>query len=268
MKNIFYLLLGCLFFFACKDPDADIYEGDTMLNFNKGVNGNGFVLNSQTYSDYKISYGSLKAVQSNHSVKLVFDASNSTAVQGTDFEILNNATDDLSAGETGGEFTIRIYKAPAVQSGKTAVFKLQSASLMNAGFDQTYTLNMSLTCPVSSFVGNFTNTATWWNSGPGGAYEIVENPAVANQLLVKDFWDVGIDLVLNYNPTTYVVSVPDQNTGYFVSQYNGYIFAKPSTDATQISIFNPCTRQMTLYINYYIPSVGSYGNQTEKFVGF
>ncbi len=266
MKNIFYLLMGCLLFFACKDADADIYEGDSMLNFNKGVSGNGFVVNSQTYSDYKISYGSVKAVQSNHSVKLVFDASKSTAVQGTDFEILNNGTDELSAGEVGGEFTIRIYKASAIQSGKTAVFNLQSGSLMNAGFDQTYTLNMSLTCPVTGFVGNFTNTEAWWNN-PGGSFEIVQS-TVANQLLVKDFWDAGKDLVLNYNPTTFVVSVADQNTGYLVAQYNGYIWAKPSTDAAQVSTFNPCTRQMTLYINYYIPSVGSYGNQVEKFVGF
>lgn len=267
MKKILFLLVGCLLFFACKDAEADIYEGDSMLNFNKGVSGNGFVLNSQTYSDYKISYGSIKAVEGNHQVKLVTDASNSTAVQGTDFDILNNATDDLSTGETGGEFTIRIYKAPAVQAGKTAVFKLQSGSLVNAGFDQTFTLNMSLTCPVTSFVGNFTNTESWWNN-PGGAFQVVENPAVANQLLVKDFWDVGKDLVLNYNPTTFVVSVPDQSTGYFVAQYNGYIYARPSTDTSKISNFNPCTRQMTLYLNYYIPNVGSYGNQTEKFVGF
>lgn len=265
MKNIFYLLLGCLFFFACKDSDADIYEGDTMLNFNKGISGNGFVLNSQTYSDYKISYGALKAVQSNHSVKLVFDASNSTAVQGTDFEILNNATDDLSAGETGGEFTVRIYKAPAVQSGKTAVFKLQSASLMNAGFDQTYTLNMSLTCPVTSFVGNFTNTESFWNN-PGTPVEIVENPAVPNQLLIKDFLDVGKDLVLNYNPTTYTVTFADQNTGYFSSANGGYIWLRPS--ASKASSFNPCTRQMTLNVYYYIPNVGAYGDQVEKFVGF
>jgi hypothetical protein len=124
---------------------------------------------------------------------------------------------------------------------------------------------MSLTCPVSFFVGSFKNTETWWGT-PNAVYDIVQS-TTANQLLVKDFWDIGTDMVLNYNPDTYVVTVPDQNTGYFVAQYNGYIWARPSTDATQISTFNPCTRVMTLYVNYYIPGVGSYGNKIEKFIG-
>lgn len=270
MKKIFFLLLACMLAFSCKEAEADIYKGESYLNFNKGVSSNAFVLNSQTYNDVKISYGTVKAVQEPHQVKLVFQSSGSTAVQGTDFEILNNATDNLTAGEVGGEFTIRIYKASATQAGKTAMFKLQS-DLPNAGFDQTYTLNMSLTCPVSSFVGVFNNTTNWWYDNPGGQFLIQESTATANQLLIKDFYDVGRDLVLNYNPTTFVVSVPDQYTGskYGAAPYAGVeIWARPSTDPSQISSFNPCTRVLTLYANYYLKGTNAgFGNQKEVFTG-
>lgn len=268
MKNlskIIFLFIAVLFA-SCKEEEEMYYDGDSFVQFNKGTSSSAFVVAGTNSLNYDINYGVLKGVEGSHQVKLVFDQSKSTAVLGTDFQIVNG-TDEISNGETMGKFVVKLLETGAIQSGKKAVFRLESSSLPIAAFNNEFTLNVSLTCPISYFVGDFSNTATWWNAGPGGAYEIVENPAVANQLLVKDFWDFGIDLVLNYNPTTYVVSVPDQNTGAFVAQYNGYIYAKPSTDATQVSTFNPCTRQMTLYINYYIQGVGSYGNQTEKFSG-
>jgi hypothetical protein len=263
MKKILFLLIGFMTIFSCKDAEPEVYDGQSMLNFNKGVAGNGYVLSSATYSDYKISYGSIKPVEGNHQVQIKFDASKSTAVLGTDFQIIN-ATDELSAGEVGGEFTIRIFKASATQAGKTATFTLGSSTLTNAVFDQTFTLNMSLTCPVTSFVGNFNNSESFWNN-PGTTVEIVENPAVPNQLLIKDYLDVGKDLVLNYNPTTFAVTFADQNTGYFSSANNGYIWLRPSTVTP--STFNPCTRVMTLNVFYYIPNVGSYGDKVEKFLG-
>ncbi|WP_312341022.1 hypothetical protein [Chryseobacterium binzhouense] len=264
MKKIFFILLA-LTFFACKEVEPDIYTGENMLNFNKGVSGNGFVLNTQTFADYKISYGIIKAAQAPHQVKLVFDQANSTAVLNTDFQILNNGIDDILAGEVQGDFTIRINRSTATQAGKTAVFKLQSSTLPNAGFDQTFTLNISLTCPVSTFVGNFTNTVSFWNA-PGTPVEILENSSTPNQLLIKDYLDVGKDLVLTYNPTTYTVTFADQNTGFFSSANGGFIWMRPNTALP--SSFNPCTREMTLNVTYYIPNVGSYPAQIEKFVGF
>jgi len=264
MKKLFFIWLA-LCFFACKEVEPDIYSGENMLNFNKGVTGNGFVLNSQTFADYKISYGIIKAAQAPGQVKLVFDQANSTAVLNTDFQILNNGVDDISAGEVQGDFTIRINRATATQAGKTAVFKLQSSNFPNAVFDQTFTLTMSLTCPVNTFVGNFSNSESFWNT-PGTPVEIVENTATQNQLLIKDYLDVGKDLVLTYNPTSYNVTFADQNTGAYSSVNGGYIWMRPNTAIP--SSFNPCTRIMTLYVIYYIPNVGSYPAKIEKFVGF
>lgn len=172
---------------------------------------------------------------------------------------------ELKSGAADGFFTVKILEKGATSAGKKVVFSLSSPTIENAVFDQEYTLTVSLTCPVSGFYGEFTNTASWWNN-PGGSFDIVAGTS-PNQMLVKDFWDLGKDLVFNYNPETFVVTFPDQNTGYFSSDNNGYIWCKQSTDATKISKFNPCTRQLTLYVNYYIPNVGGWGNQTETFVG-
>ncbi|TXF76230.1 hypothetical protein [Chryseobacterium sp.] len=271
MKNLILATLSLfltLSISSCSEADreADFYKGDAFLNFNKGLDGNAFVVSGTGHLDYPISYGTVKPVTTSGQVKLVVDAANSTAVEGVDFQILNNATDELTPGETGGTFTLRALEAAASQTPKTVTFKLQSSSFPNAIFDQKYTLNISLTCPLSSFLGtgSFSNTTSFWNT-PGGIYEIEES-TTPNQLLVKDFWDIGIDMVLNYNPSTFVVTIPDQDTGY---AYNAtaHIWAKPSTDVTQVSSFNPCTRKMTLYVYYYVPGVGSYGNKIESFSG-
>ncbi|MBW8361623.1 MAG: hypothetical protein K0M56_05485 [Kaistella sp.] len=272
MKNLILATLSILLTLSissCSDVerDADFYNGDSLLNFNRGTSGNAFVVSGSGHLDYIINYGTVKPVPTAGQVKLVVDAANSTAVEGVDFQILNSATDDIAAGETGGTFTVRALEAAASQTPKTVTFKLQSATFPNALFDQKFTVNISLTCPLSNFIGSgaFTNTASFWNN-PGGIYDIVVSPTVPNQLLVQDFWDIGVDMVLNYDPVTFIVTVPDQDTQYAYNATTN-IWAKPSTDVTQVSSFNPCTRTMNLYIYYYVPGVGSYGNKIESFSG-
>ncbi|AZA59050.1 hypothetical protein EG349_10555 [Chryseobacterium shandongense] len=259
--NIFTVAASLLTLVYCSEAEQPFTEGDSYLHFAKEQSGNAYVELNSGNATFKVPYGVTKAVEGDHNVELVLDQSKSTAVLGTDFTV-SSAT--LPSGSVFGDINLNI-KESAAAAGKKAVFKVKSATLPSANFKNEYTVNFNLRCPISSFVGNFTNTESWWNN-PGGNFQIVQG-TVANQLLVKDFWDVGFDLKLNYNPDTYVITVPDQSTGYFVAQYNGYIYAKPTT-AGQVSSFNPCTRQVTLYIQYYIPNVGSYGNQVEKFVGF
>jgi|SRR5690606_14580446 len=268
MKNVFlfiwslFLAVGLV---SCSDTDSDLYEGAPLLNFNNGNASNVFVVSGSGSVDKTITYGTVRPAVGNHQVKLVFDAANSTAVIGQDFQIIND-TDDLGDGETGGSFVIRLLEAGAVQSGKTAVFKLESATISPAGFNNTYTLKVALTCPLTNFVGSFTNTATWWQAGPGNIYDIVES-TTPNQLLVKGFWDDGSDFVLNYNPTTYVITIPEQYTGALYAPGQP-INARPSTSASEVSTFNPCTREVNLYVNYWVPALNAgFGNKVEKFVG-
>lgn len=259
--NIFTVAASLLTLVYCSEAEQPFTEGDSYLHFAKEQSGNAYVQQNAGNANFKVPYGVTKAVEGDHNVELVLDQSKSTAVLGTDFTVSSST---LPSGSVYGDINLNI-KESAAAAGKKAVFKLKSATLPSANFKNEYTVNFNLRCPISSFVGNFTNTESWWNN-PGGNFQIVQG-TVANQLLVKDFWDVGLDLKLNYNPDTYVITVPDQSTGYFVAQYNGYIYAKPSV-AGKVSSFNPCTRVMTLNLFYYIPNVGNYGEQVEKFVGF
>ncbi len=267
MKNIvlfiFSLFIG-LSLTSCSSDDNDLYNGEPLVNFNAGTKKSVFVVAGSGPVDTKIKYGVVRPVSGIHQVKLVYDAANSTALPGVDFVIVT-PTDELSNGETNGEFTIKALETNAVQSGKVAVFKLESATLKNAGFDQIYTVTIALTCPIANFTGAFANTEGWWYDAPGEVFDI-ELSSVPNQLLVKDFWDFGKDLVLNYNPVTFVISIPEQDTGTAYSP-TANIFAKPSTLATEVSSFNPCTRKMTLYVNYFVPGLGTFGNKVEKFSG-
>ena len=267
MKKIFKLLpmlfILSIVVWSCRDDNPE-YTGKPYVHFNKATASSEIIMKGIGSKEVKISYGSVKAVTGSNQVKLVLDTQKSNVVEGIDFVYVKN-TDDLNDGEVSGDFTIKLLESGSSQTPKTAVFKLQSSTIENAVFNQEYTLTVSLTCPVAGFYGAFTNTASWWNN-PGGSFDIVAS-SVPNQMLVKDFWDLGQDLVFNYNPETFVVTMPDQNTGYYSSANKGYIWAKQATDATKISTFNPCTRELTLNVNYYIPNVGGWGNQVEKFTG-
>ncbi|RNA60751.1 hypothetical protein D1631_01785 [Chryseobacterium nematophagum] len=256
-------------FTSCKQDDI-YYEGDPFLFFNKGEEGDAYVDQGGNYNDVTVDFGAMRPVDGDHQVSLVVDTKNSTAVEGTQYQILNNGNGSIAAGANAGKFTVRILEAGNTADAKKAVFTLKSSSIANAQFKQSYTLNMSLKCPISNFIGSFENTETWWGDSAGGIYDIVESTTTTNQLLVKDFFG-SRDLVLNYNPDTFVITIPEQYTGvnYTVAPNQSQIWAKGSTDASQVSTFNTCTRKMTLYLNWYLgsfPSLG-WGNQKEVFVG-
>lgn len=160
MKNYKFLkllpLFALVFLIGCdKDKGEVAYEGDALLNFSF-TTSQVFVLEGTGYSDVEISYGVVKPVAGNHTVTLVPDVENSTAVQGVDYEIVD-ATDELSNGETVSTFTVRFLESGATLAGKDAVFKVQSSTLPNAVFNTTHTVTVKITCPVepTKFVGSY-----------------------------------------------------------------------------------------------------------------
>lgn len=236
----------------------------SLLNFNAPIlDQTVFVFSGTGSMDATVSYGVTAPSNSANTVSLVVDTENSTAIEGTDFVIVT-PTDELAAGETTGEFQIKFLEDGATQEGKKVVFKLQSATLENAIFSQTYTFNVSLTCPVEGFLGEFAAT-TWWLGD--SEHEIIATEDVPNQFRVKDFWEDNSDapdFILNYNPDTFAITFPEQSTGYEYSA-GKFIYAKQST--TIASSFNPCTRVMHVGVYYYIPGVGNYGDKDELFTG-
>ncbi len=269
MKNIFRFLFAIALTIglaSCSDSDRQLYDGPPLINFNNGTSSNVFIKTGETQVDKSIQYGTIRPVSGNHQVSLVFDAANSTAVEGVDFQIIKGV-DEISNGGTNGNFIVRILETGAVQAGKTAVFKIQSSTIKNAGFNNLYTMKIALTCPITDFVGAFENKGWHYNNVP--MVFNVEESTTANQLLVKGFWDDGSDMIINYDPVTYIVQFPSQYAGW---DYQGNpaqpVFARASTDASKVSSFNPCTRLMTLHVNYWVPALnGGFGNQIEEFTG-
>lgn len=151
MKNIKFLLtlLAISFLvFACREDHTDPgYEGAPVLHFNKGTQEDAFVLLGSNYEDVKISYGSVAAVSGSNQVKLVVDELGPGTVEGVDFKILT-PVDELANSENGGEFTVRVFEPASPELKKSVTFKLSSSTISNAVFDQKFTLNMAISCPI------------------------------------------------------------------------------------------------------------------------
>lgn len=260
MKKISYLILALLtgvLFISCRDSLSDVYSGPVGLHFSEGTSKSEVVLGGAEYKDVTIPFGTLKGIGSSASVSLVVDTANSTAVEGTQFTILQNPV-SLSSGSTGGSFTVRILESGASSDAKKAVFKLSSSEIENAIFDQTYTLDMSLFCPVSSFVGDFSYAGFL---GTSSSLQIEEGTE-ANTLYIKNWISSSYPIKLTYD-TDGNVTFTAQETGYVHPTY-GMITINPTPGVT--STFNTCTRTLTLYATYTV-AAGSFGAKVETFTG-
>lgn len=270
MKTIKYLALAVLSFTlvncSTDDKGEREYGGSANVNFlNQGQAKSVFVVAETGFTDAVIEIGTLKEVSGTHTVTLVPDVANSTAVEGVDY-VITTPTDELTSGESTGSFTVRFLESAATQAGKSVVFRLESATLSNAAFNNVQVVNVSLTCPIETFVGQFQIDSAW--NGNGQSYEIVDEGN--NTLKIVDFWSAGNgnpDFFVTYDPNTFVVTIPVQSVGEF---YQGIheIFVRPATGGTLISTLNPCTRVLNLNVNYYMPSANlQYGNYVELFNG-
>lgn len=258
---------------SCKD-EREVYEGNpAALHFNKEVRSEAIVLQGTGSTTVNVSFGTIQAVSGPSQVKLVVDTNVSTAVEGTDFQILNqNLT--VNPDQLGAQFQIKLLEATATTTPKVIAFKLQSSSVPNASFAQTYILSYYKACPTSVFFGSggiFRNTVANYN--PANIdYPIQDLGIVGNvgTMKVVGFLGQGGDLILKYNPLTYEVTVPKQYME--VDSNGGQEWVKPAVDGSK-STFNACTRTLRLRVNYYVlnpvtgADIGSFGDYDELFVG-
>lgn len=193
MKNIkFILTLLAISFvvFACREDHTDPgYEGAPVLHFNKGIQDDAFVLLGSDYTDVKISYGSIASVTGSNQVKLVVDELGPDTVEGVDFKILT-PVDELANDENGGEFTVRVFEPASSEVTKSVTFKLTSATIANAVFDQTFTLNMAISCPIASdFALNYDVTVFAFDEEANPHTQtLVPVPGTMNQFKVASSW--------------------------------------------------------------------------------
>lgn len=275
LSYLFLVLFSSLLLFSCREDHTDpVYNGDSLLHFNFGTSLSDFVNIGTASKEVEISYGTLKGVSGSHTVNLELDAANSTAVLGTDFQIIKGV-DDLASGETGGTFKVRILE-PMLGQNKKAVFKLKSSTLGNAVFDQTYTLEWKLQCLIDDFIGtgNFHNSGWWIDPTPQADFVIETDPAQPGKMFVRDFFDVGRDFVIDYDSKANV-SFESQLTGFNYT-YQGVTYpvsVRMNTDPTKVSVADFCSRTMVLQVQYYfVTTSGSTlifnGPPTETFTGF
>lgn len=267
LKSLTLFLVGFSLFTSCSDVEKDVYMDDALLNFNKGTTKAGNVQIGSNSNDITVSYGTIKAVEGTHNVELVFDAANSTATLGTTFQIIKG-NDEISSGEVGGDFVIRVLETGVSQTPLVAKFKLKSNTLSNAIFDQELTMNMSIVCPVSYFLGTtgvFTYAGFWQGSG---AYEIQEVPGQDKTMRIIDYPEVGTNFEFKYDDEG-IVSFAEQNTTYqypsapYAGQYAWIlpISANPST-------IDLCARKLTLNVNFVLkPANVGWLNKQEIFTG-
>ncbi|UOU99023.1 hypothetical protein MUU74_03495 [Chryseobacterium daecheongense] len=264
MKNMLkYLMFFAVLFsvFSCTDdelPNPE-YDKGSYLNFAKNE-GTAGVLVGANHFDYVIDYETIAAVSGSHDVKLVFDAANSTAVEGTDFQIIN-ATDNLASGENTGKFTVRVLESGMTPIAKVAKFKLQSATIPNSNFRQDFTLSMSLVCNAATFVGMFDVNNGLFGSWSGQS--IVQGPD-PNTLLLKDYIEVGYDIKLTYDPNSGNITFTPQQTGYLHPSY-GMISMKMAVSGAASKV-DFCARKVTLNVNYYV-NAGSFGDKVDTLTG-
>lgn len=265
MKKLLSIFLFATFlctFNACKDEDEIYYEGESLLHFDKTAQTANVILNTNN-ADYLLTYGVTKPSEADSNVELVFNSAKSTAVLGTDFTIIEG-TDVLSKGTSIGNFKLNV-KETAAKAGKKAYFTVRSSGLSAAAFNQEVEVSFVLVCPPDTFAGLFqTKTALF-----GSPYTIeIELGAEPNTLVLKDYIEVGTDIIVNYDPTNGIVTFPAQATGYL----NGstMVFIKQAVDGS-VSRVDFCNKKLELRVSYG-PAGGTYtiggnANHTEISTG-
>lgn len=137
----------------------------------------------------------------------------------------------------------------------------------NESFDtDKLVINIVEFCPVilDEFLGGF-SSETWWN-GPN-VNEVIAG-AEPNTLEITDFFtddSVNPNLKFTYDPdNNNAINFVERPTGFVGAQ--GPIWARISSSPSNVSSVDACTGRIGIWINYFIPDVGSYGDKNEVFV--
>jgi len=261
MKSIFNYfitsILATIVLVSCKVEDRA--TEDTNVFFDE-VSYPRTVSSVDVSKEVDIPYKLTLPSDGTHEVKATFEPSLSNTVEGVDFDIIGSS--QITAGQLEGVLKLRLYSAAASSSGKIAAFKITSPTLPVVIDKQVATVQITKTCPINTFVGNFSYVSGWFGT-PGNIHQVVEDPLNPNGLIIKNFLDSG-DLSVTYDPVSYQITVPTIATGYSHPTY-GPVTMRPASDGSK-SQFNSCNRTIDLRVSYTV-TAGSFGDYTEKFKG-
>lgn len=186
-------------FSSCEEDTANrAYDGESYAYFLDDFLS---LQGSEPYTDHQIKVGTLTPVGSN--VDLRATAVGGDAVEGTDYELLNNGVAQIAAGSNEGFFTIRVYGAGLdLTVPKEVKLKLNSSSLPTTNYNQEQSLFLTYGCP-SDLEGEYTYSTV--NFGvPGSSQQA--GPITGNVTLTQT--DSG------------VYSISDAAFGVYIALWN------------------------------------------------
>ncbi|MDR3273506.1 MAG: hypothetical protein LBT29_08510 [Flavobacteriaceae bacterium] len=203
---------------------------------------------------YEFYASTLRNVSGDQPVELVFDAEQSTAVLGEDFEIVNNhATIPNGKFKADVPFSIKLIGDKAITEGKTVIFTIKS-ELKPAIFSNPFTLNLVLYCAPSEYLEGWGEIDSEFFEETWDQEVVVDEDA--KTITLKEPYVGGYDLVFTYNDK-FVISGPVQPIGYVHPSY-GMISAEPQSG----SIADPCGRKINLKLKFTV-TAGSFGTFEE-----
>lgn len=217
MKNIFKIIslfAIMLAFSSCEDgTENSMYDGEpTAFFLEKFAVAKGPDIG---YKDFDVKIGTMSPLASVADFKLVKLSGN--AVEGVDYELVNNGATQIPAGSNSGVIKIRVYGAGLSQTvAKTLVFDLVSPNVPKANYNNTISLSLIFGCD-SDLAGTY-QYSTVNAFTPDGGSTSLPGPLTGNVVFTKvsdgvyqisDSSFGAFALFPGYNPTSTGVRIED-----------------------------------------------------------
>jgi hypothetical protein len=262
MKNYLFFTTLLLFCLGCSEVEEVKYEADkTFLAYKKTVYDLPVAINSSSTVDIEFLSSSISSSARTYNLTVVPAETDANALT---YSI--PATFTIPANQYKGVFTITGTDNNLVTASiKKLTIKVTGLGATESIDNDKLPINIFEVCPfsVANFSGVFTSN-TWWIGG-ASSNDVVAGP-VANSIQINDFFSDNVaspNFILKYNANN-VITFDDLDTGY-VQPGQGLIRARMSTVATNVSTIDACNNRVSVWVNYYIPGVGSYGDKLEVF---
>lgn len=264
MKKLFILLISVATFVSCSDPEAVTYnDSKTFVGFENDVYNLGIPRDLSTTIDIKFASSSVSSVVRTYNVSVINEVSDADP---RTYSV--PATFTIPANSRFGTLTISGTDGGLVDATvKKFVLKISGFGPKETADSDILTIYVFEFCPVDpdTFPGLFSST-TWWN-GPGAVDEVIMGAAEGSIEVVNFFSDdaANPNFVIKYDVNN-KITFTERNTGYFDALNGGFRWARLSTDPTKVSEIDACTGRITVWVNYFIPNIGSFGDKQEVFI--
>lgn len=264
MKKFLVFILSAVALTSCSDPDGVLYNDsqayvsfkETVYDLKVPINSSK-VLDAEFVASNKVNYDRTYQVTRIDSES---DANVATYSFPSTFIIpANSYVGILQITATdGGLIDSNIKKLTLSLSGLADNERTDNNKLV---------INIFEFCPIilDEFEGDFSSN-TWW-AGPGVNYVFAGEGE--NVLVIENFFGDDAqnpDFVFTFDPEdNNNITFAARNTGFYSNANGGYVWARMSTVASNVSSIDACTGKINVWIEYYIPNVGSWGPQLEVF---